>query len=391
MSLKDTATVRVDKPARLYLPQLDSLRFLAFLCVFFFHGLPSNDVNVHVGAARTTALLEATVHRSLENGVGMFFLLSAYLITELLRREKKTTGTIHVRNFYLRRTLRIWPLYYLVVAIGLVLSALSRRFFIPPGEVWSYLLFWKNWYLALHGPSWNPIYILWTVSAEEQFYAAWPLMQKYCGERVIFVLCGLLFVAIPWIAFTPSGYFYTHGASQIPYLFFYFPVGSVLAYWLRGRSSFVGIRSCITLVLGGAMLWLAGTYLSYPADREALSYGFFLVGRVAILTGTISIFLGFLWSDPRWSFRSMVYCGRISYGLYVFHIMAFLLASAFVTRWGFLTGHHSFGDLAIGLALKFAVAFGLTLSMAALSYELFEKRFLALKDRLAFVRSLPGG
>ena len=82
-------TWAVARPRRLYLPQLDAMRFGAFLAVFAIHGLPSVDPRTHAaGAGRLLAVAEQVTQRAGANGVGLFFLLSAFLITELLRRER---------------------------------------------------------------------------------------------------------------------------------------------------------------------------------------------------------------------------------------------------------------------------------------------------------------
>ena len=106
-----------EPPSRFYRPELDGLRFLAFFLVFICHaqyGIAwqswAGQLLLHVGAGGSF-------------GVDLFFVLSAYLITELLRREKLETGSIDVGGFYVRRILRIWPLYFGF----LVLYFLARR------------------------------------------------------------------------------------------------------------------------------------------------------------------------------------------------------------------------------------------------------------------------
>src|ERR1700743_3828093 len=103
----------IQRPGRLYLPQLDVMRFFAFLAVFWSHSLPGVDQS-HAGFGGIIARLEGVSEQFGFNGVGLFFLLSAYLITKLLLAERETTGGIHLKQFYVRRMLRIWPLYYLI-------------------------------------------------------------------------------------------------------------------------------------------------------------------------------------------------------------------------------------------------------------------------------------
>jgi peptidoglycan/LPS O-acetylase OafA/YrhL len=135
-----------DSEPRYYRPELDVLRFIAFMFVFITH---RNDLSP-IDPARHPWLYNFSLIGVY--GVPIFFLLSAYLITELLQRERQRTGTIHIRSFYVRRILRIWPLYFLVF-YGLVLLNLYL-----PGvgadspEKWAaFSLFVGNWYITFKG------------------------------------------------------------------------------------------------------------------------------------------------------------------------------------------------------------------------------------------------
>src|ERR1700761_1323002 len=99
-----------------YRPGLDIVRFVAFLLVFVAHGL--------LGSIQKTTQTGA-IARAGEFGVCVFFFLSSYLITELLLREKGVTGTVRVRAFYARRVLRIWPLYFAMIAAGWIVGLVS--------------------------------------------------------------------------------------------------------------------------------------------------------------------------------------------------------------------------------------------------------------------------
>jgi peptidoglycan/LPS O-acetylase OafA/YrhL len=364
------------------------MRFCAFLSVFFFHALPSNAVSLHTGMARTISLCETTLRRSGENGVALFFLLSAYLITELLRREKEVSGAIHLKMFYVRRALRIWPLYYLAIALGLIFHFCFAEYRLSAVDLLTYVFFLKNWDVVFRGWNWNPIYILWTVSAEEQFYLVWPLAQKLLNKRRLLMLCGVAMAVIPVVVFWPSGVFVRNHMTEIIFLFIYFPVGGILSLVLDGRRPQSTPGSCLALLAGGVVLWLAGTYLIFPdGDHESQLAGM-IAGRFIILMGVVAVFFAFLTSDPRWSRRSLIYLGKISYGLYVFHLMALRIAGQLTQH----IGSSTYGDVPfsakvthLGAYLSFGLA--LTIAAAALSYEFFEKRFLVLKDRFAIVPS----
>ncbi len=173
--------------ARVYFRELDGLRSVAFLGVYLFHGgIPDALFARNAGHA---------VARSFrENGwvgVQLFFILSGYLITTLLLTEEARFGRIELRAFWLRRALRIWPLYYLTVLIGFgfipwcqggLASADFRA--VLGRHLPAFLGFLGNWSLALRPPAPNDqIGILWSVCVEEQFYLFAPLLVAWVAPR----------------------------------------------------------------------------------------------------------------------------------------------------------------------------------------------------------------
>jgi peptidoglycan/LPS O-acetylase OafA/YrhL len=370
------------KSQRLYLPQLDVMRFYAFLSVFLIHGLPSPVLALHTGADRAIALAELVIERSGESGVALFFLLSAYLITELLRREKDVSGSVHLQKFYIRRALRIWPLYYLVLVIGLVLSATIPSYRLGWTDVLTYVFFVKNWDIVFRGWLWNPIFILWTVSAEEQFYVVWPFAQKMFNKRSLMVLCVAAMIAIPLLVFQPDWVLVRHGVTQQIFTFIYFPIGSMIALVLEGRRRQVGAVTSLAMLAAGLALWLVGSYLVIGDGASGVPLATLILGKFVILLGTVVTFFAFFWSDPKLALRPLIYLGKISFGLYVFHVMVIYGVEWCAGRLGFpATGHLSYVIVNLGLALA------LTIVTATLSYEFYEKRFLVLKDRFAIVHS----
>jgi peptidoglycan/LPS O-acetylase OafA/YrhL len=138
------------KPRRFYQPELDGLRFYAFLGVFIYHTLPEQPA-FYRGLHLPLPSLWSAVVKSGASGVDLFFALSAFLITSLLLREGEETGGISLRLFYLRRILRIWPLYLVVMAVAIVLAHTLRSQDLPWFYVIGYLLFVGNWLNAAFG------------------------------------------------------------------------------------------------------------------------------------------------------------------------------------------------------------------------------------------------
>ena len=151
---------------RFYIPELDVLRFFAFLAVFIMHvcaGLGATSIFLSMGRF----------------GVDLFFTLSAFLITELLLREKERCGALNVQAFYVRRILRIWPLYFAFLAGALALRALGGVASISPTYLIAFAFFVGNfaqcWLPSQPSPGIGP---LWSVSIEEQFYLTWPVILR---------------------------------------------------------------------------------------------------------------------------------------------------------------------------------------------------------------------
>ncbi len=158
---------------RYYRPELDVLRFFAFLSVYLFHVLPRVEAANHTGWLRSAAWLAANFRLAGSFGVCLFFVLSSFLITELLLRERRQTGTVHVKAFYVRRILRIWPLYFFFLFFGALLGHFVADWHMEAPRLLAFLLLLGNWYVAVFGQTLNPIAPLWSISIEEQFYLTW--------------------------------------------------------------------------------------------------------------------------------------------------------------------------------------------------------------------------
>ena len=222
---------------RFYQPELDGLRFYAFLGVFVFHALPV-DTPFFSGLHLPLPWLWKAVIQSGAAGVDLFFALSAYLITSLLLRERLVTGGISLRLFYIRRILRIWPLYFLVLALGASVahaSRLSHLWYYTQSLPWyyiaGYITFLSNWIYAAFGGPQSICAPLWTVSIEEQFYLVWPALAKTLRPRGMFIAAvgALLLTTVIQLLVLSSGaklgYIYFGSASRCGSL----AVGIILA------------------------------------------------------------------------------------------------------------------------------------------------------------------
>jgi len=385
-ALSATGAAHDSSSSRYYRPELDALRFFAFLAVFAFHRMdyvPTDPVK-DVWSFRFGTIGAF--------GVPVFFLLSAFLITELLLREQERTGRVHVGAFYVRRILRIWPLYFLTF-YGL---ALLNRFVPGTGAdnpvAWlAFSLFSGNWYVTVHGWIAGPVDPLWSISVEEQFYITIPLLVALGGRRALLVTSYLLLLAA-YVAIFLYGLHRSpgdHGEWTNSFVQFqFFSAGTLFALFLRGRL----VRLPIALRLCGFLLgigcWLTAMihFRVQSWDPQPAAAGS-VIGWLLVLAGTVLLFLCTLGAPSRLVPRWLAYFGRISYGLYLFHSLVFFLvfekAGPYFDR--LMPEVHL--PAMLRNALGTVTVLVLSLVLAHLSFVYFEAFFLRLKQRFTFVRA----
>jgi peptidoglycan/LPS O-acetylase OafA/YrhL len=326
-------------------------------------------------------------------GVPVFFLLSAFLITDLLLRERDRTGKVHVASFYMRRILRIWPLYF-AIFFGLAIlnhfvSGVSTN---DPAAYVAFTLFAGNWYILRHGWIAGSVDPLWSISVEEQFYIVIPILAALGGRRTLRWVSWSLF-AISYLVILLYALHPTAGDNgQWTNSFFhfqYFSAGTLLAIALRNRASSPPVLVRLLGFAAGLGCWLTAMVHFHAQSWEPRTTvpGAF-AGWLLVLAGTILFFLCTLGLPAQFIPRWLAYLGRISYGLYMFHSLVFFLifenlGPRLARYFPALEFPVRLTDLrnAIGAALVLLLSFGL----AHFSYRYFERPFLRLKERFTFV------
>jgi len=358
------------------LPGLNELRAIAALCVI--PGHVEQTKKLLGGVARTWFPVPGKV------GVVLFFVLSGFLITLLLLDERGATGRIDLRRFYTRRMLRIWPLYYLTVALGLLVF--SRISFLQLGNLsanardlpaGSLLL------LALILPGYVAAVIpyvahTWSIGVEEQFYALQPIVLRAL-ERTWLLAAFLLAVVFLDELTRPlaqriQGMGFVLFRAQAPY-FSCIAVGALGALlWDRRPPRLVALlHARATQMLACAGIFACLVVTAVTGDEAVVDFRvyavLFLVVVLNVSTNPASLLR--LRSAP------LDRLGRMSYGIYMFHPVVIVAVLALVRPW-----KASLGVVGSDVVL-YALTFALTMAVAGLSFAFFEGPFLRLKDRFA--------
>lgn len=361
---------------RYYFPELDGLRFIAFLLVFISH-------NELFAAMPHFTILQ----REGWFGVDLFFVLSAYLFTKLLLIEYQKNSTISFKKFYLRRIFRIWPIYYLIIGISILYYLFYQHLTIYK-HVWAQILallsFTDNIGDAIFG-HYNHLPFaghLWTIGYEEQFYVVIPIailllakasrktrIISFLTVLLLFNLIRLYFIyeqiAHPAIYVLPITHFeailmgIVIGFGGLDFLLKRF---HPLLLFSLGLICFIGIH--ITPYVAIISNWLMLTYTLVGLSATFILYA---VLNSAFLKSILSI-------------KPLMFLGKRSYGLYIYHKFAILLAEKITER---------FGNIPSDNLSIFIYALFLSIVFALISYKLIETPFLKWKKKFEMVRSRP--
>lgn len=359
----------------LYRPELDALRFVAFLGVFLTHGIRINRKAGVLHAHPAMAHAVSNVLRLGGFGLSLFFLLSSFLITTLLLLERENAGKISLRSFYARRALRIWPLYVAFTGLMFIVGLLWHPGYILPIALGSFWLMAGNWYQAFNFPVPITIAFLWSISVEEQFYLVWPLAVRKMSRAGIFLFCGSLLIVTAISGARGASFHDLWFNTGVEMMFF--AGGGLLALRLglkeqkksAWKASYGMLGSFVCLLLADLAMGPSNDMFTTPIGAPR-SLAIYVLGLVAVS----SLLWSFLYLPSRLIHPRWVYLGKISYGLYVFHGVVLLV------------GETSIGRRVHGGAWLLLAACS-TVAAAVFSYEYFEKPFLRLKHRFEVIHS----
>lgn len=367
---------------KIYFPNLNGLRFIAAFLVIIHHIEQFKSISVvenYWGKVPFIGIIGKL-------GVILFFVLSGFLITYLLLAEEQAFKTISIRKFYMRRILRIWPLYFLIIVLAfLVLPNISL--FTLPGygkdviyhnlilKLIFYVLFLPNLVLSLLGFVPYASHT-WSIGTEEQFYLVWPILLKYFKKHSIFLM---LFIIVFYLLF--SGFLATPYSDFLPFKnviqafwrtfnIVCMAIGGIFAILLFHKNKLIDLLLnkylCYLLILIVGALMYKGVKIPF-LHHEFYSVLFGII----ILNFACNKEIGISLEN-----KVLNYLGNISYGLYMYHPIGIILAIALSKSINMSTNW-----------FVYPVSFILTIVLAGLSYTYFEKYFLKRKSKYSKIIS----
>lgn len=360
----------MQKNKSIYFPGLNGIRAFAALMVVFAH--TSN----RLGYFNLQQLFSEDIA---SHAVTIFFTLSGFLITYLLLAEKQQTGTIDIKKFYVRRILRIWPLYYVYLLLTIIVSGFEVS--------WGILFFlfiipnlrvpFKGVLDMIPGSSTlsGMIGHYWSLGVEEQFYSFWPWVVKKSKKLWLFLIL-------------------------LPIAYVLIKLGLRLSNAPYGLITFFNYTRFGCMALGGLGAYLYFYHIEKLAifkNRilEIFTYGFFLLILIdrfhitSIIDHEIVSFFTFVLIYNQIANQHVLvslenklldFLGKISFGIYVYHPMVIYLLSFILAD--------SFDEFPLLKTIMiFATVLLFTILIAHFSYQYFEKRFLRLKTKYTTVKS----
>ncbi|HQW83839.1 MAG TPA: acyltransferase [Ferruginibacter sp.] len=356
-----------------YFPQLDSIRGLSFLAVYCFHAFHPQFNNGFWGSMLNF------FYQNLVLSIDVFFILSAFLLTWLGINEYKAKGNFSFINYFIRRTLRIWPLYFLLMLFAFVLVPFASEYFhvpvtLPPA--YYYLFFISNFYLEGHVFF---LRFLWTLSVEEQFYLLWGICLLLFQKKLATCVIVLSTISIGYTVYAIINNI-NHDFNTLTYLFD-FAVGIWAAKLMHSNNRIttffknISKKNNLVFYLLLPLIFILNFCIFYFAPKTFAPW-LDLLSRYIFI-----IFTGLLIIEQMVNEKSLlnlktqrflIYTGKISYGLYCFHGIVLTFGIIILQKL----------DISVPIFLRGILFLVINYIVAAMSYQFIEKPFLKLKNKV---------
>lgn len=373
-----------DPLIRPVMPELDTLRGIAVSLVVLFHSFGFSYGLA--GLKGVPKLVEALTMPGWV-GVNLFFVLSGFLITGILLDTKSRTD--YYRRFYIRRALRILPLYYVTL---LLLLAVVRAGLVSRHVSWSFLGLSAIYLANVTSLFGVPMQygVLWSLAVEEHFYLVWPAAVRHLSRHKVIVgglsvALGCLVLRVLYFTIHASGGGYTWLCADG------LGLGAVLAAVARkSEDPRLSLRKATALAFATSLgLFIVGGPFGIFMARHFLGVTFRETAIDLFFTGIVGATL--LVGTSRWksivNIRPLQFLGKISYGVYLIHMLVFEVVLHYTNLYWpeFVPSAGRFG----AIAMQFCIAGSLTIGIAYFSRRFFEEPFLRLKDRLDANKLFP--
>lgn len=375
-----SAEISYKKPL-FYFENLDALRFVAAFAVFIFHYF--RDIKAFYPGIEENKLFKFALMFADKGGLGVnfFFVLSGFLITYLILHEKKHKGSFNLFHFLLRRTLRIWPLYFIIVLIGFVVFPLIFDSYSTLHNPVMYLFFLANFDEIKNGlhDSVNFLTAPWSVAVEEQFYLVWSfvlwIFLRLKGFKTGYLIILLYAVSFwfRWEFRDDERMLYYHTLSVCQDILMGAFIGISLfknTSWIKQITNMQRWKIALIYIIG----------LSVCVLKNKIFTGDLMVFERFVL----SLFFGFVIAEQTLGKHSFFKAGKISwmtslgnmsYGFYMYHLVVMYVLCRLVAA--FLpTGYYL-------IPLYFVVSLLITLLISYISFKWIETPFLKLKARFS--------
>jgi peptidoglycan/LPS O-acetylase OafA/YrhL len=360
-----------------YVRSLDGIRGLAIALVMLYHGWTyARHGEVTVG------FVVDVVRQVGWAGVDVFFVLSGFLITGILLKTKDQPG--YWRTFWVRRSLRIFPLYYAVLVLVLVGGSLFAGLAKGIDNVWVNFLYLTNIWIGLKGEDLVPLDIAWSLAIEEQFYLLFPLLVRFCRERTLMVVLLAVVITAPVVRYLTWSY----GAQPVlgPYVLPHCRMDALaMGALLRLATEHTNASHLVILRRMAAPLCVAALLVLCLLTRKDI--GFIVAGYTLNALASAALLYRVVFASSSsilrrvFENRALCYLGRISYGVYLLHLIARVAVVKVLV--------HVFPRSEVNgtwfCAAQLTGMTVLTLGLATISFRYFEQPILRLKDRWAAV------
>lgn len=368
----------------IYFENLDGLRFLCFLSVFLFHSFHTENFDLLNNS--NYQFVKKDLFSNGNIGVNFFFVLSGFLITYLLIEEKKLNSQINLQHFWLRRILRIWPLFYFSVFFGFIIFPWIKQLFEQTSTETAnplyYLTFINNFDFINKGlPDASILGVLWSVAIEEQFYLIWPIIIYIFPLKKLWIPFSLIIIiSLLFRSFNDSYLLHEHHTlSCIGDMV----VGAFGAWLIIISEKFKKEMHNLSKTKI-ALLYAIFLCIFFFRDELLFSNYYIRIFErffIAIIILLIIIEQSFSHNSffKMSSFKRITKLGTITYGLYCLHFIGILIAITLTKKLSINT------HLWQVLFLDTSIALGMTILISKISYKYFETPFLKLKNKFAYI------